>query len=112
LERFAITGSFRRFGRFQVHRNLCDWHYHGTFFWMRHAYVFAKDCFRVPPFYCGVEAWPGLHFARDESGCLLLDDLAEPATEEHFWETHGADIARWEAAHPTPRATAPRAADA
>jgi hypothetical protein len=100
LERFAVTGPFRRFGRFSAHRNLCDWHYHGTFFWMRHAHVFTKDCFRVPPFYCGVEAWPGLHFTRDEGGCLLLDDLVEPATEESFWTSHGAELARWEAEHP------------
>jgi hypothetical protein len=102
LERFAVTGSFRRFGRFKAHRELSDWHYHGTFFWMRHAQVFAKDCFRVPPFYGGVEAWPGLHFARDEGGCLLLDNLAEPATEERFWTTYGAEVARWEAEHPQP----------
>ena len=100
LERFAVTGSFRRFGRFRAHRDLCDWHYHGTFFWMRHAHVFAKDCFRVPPFYGGVEAWPGMHFARDEGGCLLLDDLAGPATEEDFWNMCEPEVARWEAAHP------------
>ncbi len=98
LEQFALTGSFRRFGRFEAHHNLSDWHYHGTFFWMRHSRVFARDCFRVPRFYCGVEAWPGVHFARDEGGCLLLDALQQPASDEEFWEKHEADLARWESA--------------
>lgn len=98
LEQFALTGSFRRFGRFEAHRNLSVWHYHGTFFWMRHAHVFARDCFHVPRFYCGVEAWPGIHFAREEGGCLLLDALEQPASEEEFWKEHEADLARWESA--------------
>ncbi len=94
LERFALTGSFRRFGRFKAHRNLSPWHYHGTFFWMRHARVFNRNCFDVPSFYCGVEAWPGIHFAPEEAGCLVFDDLQQPATDEQFSETHQAEIQR------------------
>jgi len=97
LERFALTGSFRMFGRFGSHRNVGDWHYSGTYFWLRHARVFAKDCFAVPPFYCGVEAWPGKYFARDEAGCLLFDNLRQLAYDESFWPSREDEILRWQA---------------
>ncbi|HUP03498.1 MAG TPA: glycosyltransferase [Bryobacteraceae bacterium] len=111
LERFALTGAFRMYGRFRSHRHTGDWHYSGTYYWMRHARVFARDCFSVPPFYCGVEAWPGKHFARHESGCLLFDDLRQLAYDERFWEARQAEIALWEAEHaqlhPPPGANEP-----
>lgn len=97
LERFALTGSFRMFGRFRAHRNTGDWHYSGTYYWMRHARVFAKDCLAVPPFYCGVEAWPGKYFGRHEAGCLLFDDVRQLAYDERFWQSKEPDVARWEA---------------
>jgi spore maturation protein CgeB len=97
LERFALTGSFRRFGRFDSHRRMCDWHYHGTFFWLRHARVFAKNCFDVPQFYCGVETWPGMHFTREESGCILFDDVQRTALSEEFWKLNEQEIERWTA---------------
>jgi len=97
LERFALTGSFRMFGRFRSHRNVSDWHYSGTYFWLRHARVFRKNCFMVPRFYGGVEAWPGIHFTRAEAGCLLFDNLRELAYDKQFWQSREDEIARWEA---------------
>jgi predicted O-methyltransferase YrrM len=96
MERYALTGSFRMYGRFRSHRHAGDWHYSGTYYWMRHARVFAKDCFAVPPFYCGVEAWPGKYFARHEAGCLLFDDVRQLAYDERFWESRREEIEHWE----------------
>ena len=73
LQRYALTGSFRMLGRFRAHQYLGDWHYSGTFFWLRHALAFRRPILTVPQFYGGVEVWPGLHFRREETGCLLLD---------------------------------------
>lgn len=89
LQRFAMTGIFRKHGRFANHQNLGDWHYSGTFFWMRHANVFSRDWRNVPQFYGGVEAWPGLHFSREETGCLLLDNLRELPYQDRFWASKG-----------------------
>ena len=98
LDRFAMTGIFRKHGRFANHRNVGDWHYSGTFFWMRHASVFARDWRNVPQFYGGVEAWPGMQFARHETGCLLLDNLRELPYQERFWAQKGnAAAAQWKA---------------
>ncbi len=96
LQRFAMTGIFRKHGRFRNHQNVGDWHYSGTFFWMRHARVFSKPCLEVPRFYGGVEAWPGMHFSSDETGCLLLDHLKELPYQERFWAALGnAAFSQW-----------------
>ena len=101
LQRYAMTGPFKRYGRFKPHRNLADWHYSGTFFWMRHAHVFTRDYQNVPQFYGGVETWPGTVFSRDETGCVFIDDLG-PSHINHpyfpeFWRTAEPALKRWQA---------------
>jgi predicted O-methyltransferase YrrM len=103
LERFAMTGSFKMLGRFRAHHYVGDWHYSGTFFWLRHAFVFARDVVSVPSFYGCVEAWPGVHFRRDETGCLFLDALRQLPYHEEFWTAVGEPaFARWEATRRQP----------
>lgn len=89
LRRYALTGSFRMLGRFRAHQYLGDWHYSGTFFWIRHALAFRRSIHTVPQFYGGVEVWPGLHFRPEETGCLLLDNLRELPYNEAFWRAKG-----------------------
>ncbi len=89
LQRFAMTGIFRKHGRFRNHQNVGDWHYSGTFFWLRHAQVFQRPWADVPQFYGGVEAWPGVQFRSHETGCMLLDNLSELPYQERFWTLRG-----------------------
>ncbi|QQO53166.1 MAG: glycosyltransferase [Thiohalocapsa sp. PB-PSB1] len=97
LESKALTGSFRMLGRFRTHRNLGDWHYSGTFFWMRNAQVFRNGVPRVHCFYGGVEAWPGMHFSQAETGCLFLDQLRQLPYYPEFWTQLGNPaLERWE----------------
>jgi hypothetical protein len=99
LRRHALTGSFRMLGRFRAHQYLGDWHYSGTFFWIRNALAFRRAIHAVPQFYGGVEVWPGLHFRREETGCLLLDNLRELPYNDAFWRSTGnAAVARLKAA--------------
>lgn len=95
----TLTGPFRMLGRFAAHRNVGNWHYSGSFFWMRHASVFARRDLEVPQFYGGVEAWPGKHFRISETGCLFLDNLRQLPYQPTFWQTLGEPaLTRWEAA--------------
>ena len=48
LQRYALTGSFRMLGRFRAHQYLGDWHYSGTYFWMRHVLAFRRAIHTVP----------------------------------------------------------------
>jgi hypothetical protein len=98
LDRLAMTGSFKMLGRFRAHQYLGDWHYSGTFFWLRHAYVFGRAPTTRADFYGCVEAWPGLHFRREETGCLFMDGLRQLPYRDEFWNTVGdAAFVRWEA---------------
>jgi predicted O-methyltransferase YrrM len=98
LERCAMTGSFKMLGRFRAHRYLGDWHYSGTFFWLRHAFVFARDLGMPGVFYGCVEAWPGVHFRSEETGCLFMDALRQLPYHEEFWAASGNPaLAQWEA---------------
>lgn len=85
LQRFAMTGPFRMLGRFRAHRYLADWHYSGTYFWMRHAHIFSRAYLEVPQFYGGVETWPGIMFSKEETGCLFMDNLRQLPYHEEFW---------------------------
>lgn len=98
LQRYAMTGIFRKLGRFGNHRQLGDWHYSGTNFWMRHAHVFRRRWQDVPQFYGGVEAWPGTLFHQDQTGCMLMDHLRELPYQDWFWPQRGDPaLRRWQA---------------
>lgn len=101
LERHAMTGLLRRMGRYANHGHVGDWHYSGTFFWFRHDAVFRRAWQAVPRFYGGVEAWPGMLFAPEETSCLLLDGLSERLRDlpyhERFWQQRGNPaFAQWQ----------------
>lgn len=97
LDQHAMTGLLRRPGRFANHQHVGDWHYSGTCFWFRHDAVFQRAWQDVPAFYGGVEAWPGMLFSQQETGCLLLDQLRELPYRERFWATRGNPaFVRWQ----------------
>ncbi|MBK8814444.1 MAG: glycosyltransferase [Methylococcaceae bacterium] len=97
MEHFALTGPFRMLGRFRTHHNSGDWHYSGTNFWIRHAFVFSKGMLEVPSFYGGVEAWPGIHFKQAETGCLFMDQLRQLPYHQSFWSSKAdAALSVWE----------------
>jgi spore maturation protein CgeB/predicted O-methyltransferase YrrM len=97
LKRYQMTGAFKMRGRFASHRYLGEWHYSGTFFWFKNSAVFSRNYRNVPEFYCGVEAWPGLMFSDQETGCLFLDGVRQIAYLDRFWrETGDLELTRWE----------------
>jgi hypothetical protein len=101
LQRYAMTGPFKRYGRFDPHHNLADWHYSGTYFWMRHSHLFTRDHQNIPQFYGGVETWPGTVFRKEETGCVFIDELG-PSRSHHpyypeFWRTAEPALKRWQA---------------
>ena len=106
LQRYAMTGTFKRYGRFNPHRNLADWHYSGTYFWVRHAHLFARDYQKIPQFYGGVETWPGTVFRKEETGCVFIDNLSTGRAQlpyyPEFWATAEPALKRWQTTVRTP----------
>jgi spore maturation protein CgeB len=104
LQRFAMTGPFKMLGRFSSHRHLADWHYSGTYFWMRNAHVFSRNYSDVPQFYGGVETFPGIIFSKEETTCLFMDNLTIDNPEplpyyEQFWSNKANHcFNQWESA--------------
>ncbi|MBY6263643.1 hypothetical protein EI613_17230 [Azospirillum sp. 412522] len=116
LDHHVMAGSFRRLGRIAPHRFLGDWHYSGTFFWMRNAHVCDPRLLNVANFYSGVEVWPGQHFPLEKAACLFLDRLVPVPYDADFWTAVGNPaLQKWEAAcrdvPPPPGLFGERAAD-
>lgn len=72
LAAHPITGAAKKVGR-GFGRGCGDWHYSGTFYWVR-AGDFRRHRYVVPPpaAWWGTEAWPGLAYPAGEAGCLFL----------------------------------------
>lgn len=96
LQRFAMTGPFKRHGRFSAHRHLADWHYSGSYFWMRNAHIFSRNYKNVPQFYGGVETFPGIVFRKEETTCLFMDNIKQSPYLHKFWSTANSILRRWE----------------
>lgn len=43
------------------------WHFHGTFFWLRHDALFSRDWRKVSDSKCGVEGYPAQQFKLEEA---------------------------------------------
>lgn len=76
LDRYAIAGSFKRYGTFNTLRNH-RWHYSGTFYWMRSATVYRRNWSYVDNRFFGMESWPGSHFKPKEAACLFFDNVGD-----------------------------------
>jgi len=98
LKTHVVAGSFRKLGRSRPHRNVGDWHYSGTFFWLRHGTLPETVIQDVGGFYGGVEAWAGMHVPLERSACLFVDDLRMLPYVDDFWRHTGEPALRaWEA---------------
>lgn len=83
LRRRPVAGAFRRDGFIRDYPWPCDWHFSGSFYWVR-----TKDApRRVDPHGWGTEAWPGRNFKKEESCCLFSDDTAS-SYDQTYWR-HG-----------------------
>jgi hypothetical protein len=92
LRRSACAGIAKRYGYFE---NLCfgaprkqwtvprrqwhDWHFAGTFWWVRHDRLFSNpDWDRIPLHPYVVEGYLANFFKADEAACLAYDNVGEP----------------------------------
>lgn len=71
LQRYPTVGAFKKIGRgFTESRS--DWHYSGSWFWVRSRDLFAQPNWReIDRHWYGIEPYPSLHFSSDEAGCVF-----------------------------------------
>ena len=90
LQRFPIVGSFKKVGQgWPSHESLSDWHYSGSWFWVRSRDLFGQtDWRRIDRFWSGIESYPSLHFSPEQAGCLFFEFPVDPARQLYqaeFW---------------------------
>jgi hypothetical protein len=69
LKEKAIVGAFLKDG--PCFAGAANWHYHGTFYWLRLADFAGRDWRTVPRHYGGTELWPARNYRRSEAGCVF-----------------------------------------
>jgi len=82
LESFPVVGALKQ--HFHVVRlsHCHNWHFAGTFFWMRNRDVFCRPEWRqLQGGYYSVELWPSRLFRASEAFCLFGENLSDPYDE-------------------------------
>lgn len=79
-----------------------EWHFAGSFRWVRNADLYSRDWRRIDPAWLGPETYPGLHFAYEES-CCLYGECASGAIGLYsaaYWRTWPEEAcAEWKQTH-------------
>lgn len=84
LKLYPLTGSVRKLGRcFPEDVQDSQWHYSGSFYWVRNADWYARGGHRARPTRMTSEALPGVLFKPGEAGHLLCSGMAP---ELHLYE--------------------------
>lgn len=93
LRRNEIVGPFRKFGGFAGSKS--KFHFSGTFFWVHTESLRARDWRRIDRTWWGVESWPGIQFAPEQSGCIFgggkaptLDLYSQQYWFDHVWPAY------------------------
>jgi hypothetical protein len=74
LELYGTVGCLR-WTHLKVKPLRTGWCWAGTFFWVRHDLLFARDWRRIAQEVYGVEDYPSWQFSRDESSCLTREEI-------------------------------------
>lgn len=78
LESFPVVGALKQHFHVAHLSNCHNWHFAGTFFWMRNRDVFQRPEWRqLVGGYYSVELWPGRLFRANEAFCLFGEDLGD-----------------------------------
>lgn len=71
LRRYPIVGSLRKHGNGFPPPSGGDWHYSGTFYWLRVGELRSRGFGKIAQHRWGVESWPGETFGIEEAGSLF-----------------------------------------
>ena len=92
LERSHITGAFRC----QMPFGSSQFHYQGSFYWIKNSELFKRNWRNVDQWFAGVESYPGTMFQHSESTCLFFDGSSTAALyERDFHITNVRPALKW-----------------
>ena len=89
-----IAGAFRSHGLWSF-PGYHNWHFAGTWWWVKNARAAELDWRNVHPNFMGVEAWPGI-FPLAESACLFYDNAnTAHLYNNEFWRENIAPAMKY-----------------
>jgi hypothetical protein len=97
LVNHSFAGSFRR--KFGTNNN--NWHYSGTFYWLRSAFVGQTAIGKIGQRYAGMEFWPPRVAAKQDSACIFHDDTQNLYSNAYWRASVLPDLADWESKQET-----------
>lgn len=72
LNQFHVTGCFKKLGAgWSLEQSKSDWHYSGSWFWVKTAELMKRDWQKIDQFWSGIEPYPSQQFKASESGCMF-----------------------------------------
>ncbi len=77
LQEYPVAGSLKRSGKYWPESS-CEWHYSGSYFWVRNKDLFTRNWQNVDRFWCGAETYVGVMFAAEEGGVVFGDLSSVP----------------------------------
>jgi hypothetical protein len=103
LAQFPVVGSFKKTGRgWPEFQSDSQWHYSGSFLWIRPKELFEKEWRKIDRFWSGIEPWPSLHFKTEEAG-VVFHERTNPQMnlyDHSYWKsTVDPELKRWKQEH-------------
>lgn len=90
LNTFPVTGCFKKLGAgWSPLHSHSDFHYSGSFFWLKTAELNKRNWQKVDQFWSGVEPYPSQQFQVKEAGCMFHEGQV-PALNMYssrYWRT-------------------------
>lgn len=72
LMEYPVTGCFKKLGQgWSADQSRSDWHYSGSWFWVRCAELHRRAWWNIDAFWSGIEPYPSQQFLAQESGCMF-----------------------------------------
>lgn len=74
LRTAPVTGAFKKLGPgWNPSQSISDWHYSGSWFWLRLAELFKTNWRMVDQHWSGVEPYPSQKFRCADAACLFME---------------------------------------
>lgn len=73
LGEFPVAGPFLRTRHFFA-GSRAEWHYSGSFYWVRNDAVQAANWREIDWHWWGIESWPGLHWGSDQAAVIFGEE--------------------------------------
>lgn len=72
LKTHPVVGCFKKLGAgWSPEQSHSDWHYSGSWFWVKNAELSKKAYWKIDQFWSGIEPYPSQQFKADEAGCMF-----------------------------------------